>query len=150
MFRKLLNTIIRWAKEIWSLFEIIEEVVPAGATFSPSPQPTTYRKPSLSKPNRYTAWREEPKPKVSRHRYIEVEGYAENLRIDQHGRYDILQLAKFAESFVWISQDSVEEFVDDTMDFDKDFIDGSHVLWLNKADCIEWAYHQYSALADLL
>ena len=149
MFRKLLNTLIRWAKELWSLFEIIEEVVPAGATTSPSTPIITYE-PQMLEPKRRVRWFEQPQSRIARHRYIELDGFAENFRIDQRGRYDILQLAKFAEHFVWVCQDAVEEFIDDSMDYDKEFIDGSHVLWLNKADCIEFCYHQYSALADLL
>ncbi len=35
------------------------------------------------------------------------------------------------------------------VEHDIDYIDGSKVLWVNKDDCIEWAFLQYSAIADL-
>lgn len=142
MFRKLLNKLITWLKEIWSLFEIIDEVVPAGANFVPSTQP---QPPIPTTPTWIPS-----KPTVARHRYIEVDGYAENLRIDQHGRYDLRQLIRFAENFVWISPDILDEYLDDSMNYDHDIVDGQRVTWLNKDECIEFCYHQYSPIADLL
>ncbi len=141
MFRNLLKKLISWLQEIWSLFQIIDEVVPAGANFSPHKNPV--RTPTKQE------WIQ-AKPTIARHRYIELEGYAENLRIDQHGRYDLRQLARFAENFVWVSPDILDEFLDDTMDYDHDFLEGQRVTWLNKGDCIEFCYHQYSPIADLL
>jgi hypothetical protein len=142
MFRHLLNKLVSWLKEIWSLFEIIDEVVPSGATFTP-----TRSAPIKTPPKQ--EWIQ-AKPTIARHRYIELEGYADNLRIDQRGRYDLRQLAQFAENFVWVSPEVLDEFLDDTMDYDHDIAEGKRVTWLNKADCIEFCYHQYSPLADLL
>ncbi|WNJ95427.1 hypothetical protein RND59_15085 [Vibrio ruber] len=147
MFRNLLTKLISWLKELWSLFEIIDEVVPAGAHFTstklkpnnthiPSPQPTQDWTPV--------------KPTIARHRYIELEGYAENFRIDNRGRYDLRQLIRFAENFVWISPDILDHFLEPSMDYDHDIVQGQRVTWLNKDDCIEFCYHQYSPLADLL
>lgn len=141
MLRKLFNKLISWLKEIWTLFEIIDDVVPAGSA-SPSIHKTPASQPKQT-------WLQ-AEPALTRHRYIELEGYAENLRIDQHGRYDLRQLARFAENFVWVSPEVLDEFLDDTMDYDHDFAEGQRVTWLNKADCIEFCYHQYSPLADLL
>lgn len=141
MFRNLLKKMMSWLQEIWSLFQIIDEVVPAGTNFSPHKNPV--RTPPKQE------WIQ-AKPTIARHRYLELEGYAENLRIDQRGRYDLRQLAKFAENFVWVSPDILDEYLDDTMDYDHDFLEGQRVTWLNKGDCIEFCYHQYSPLADLL
>lgn len=141
MFRHLFQKLISWLREIWSLFEIIDEVVPAGAHFTPVRQP-----PSEPASNQWLP----SKSKLARHRYIELEGYAENLRIDNRGRYDLRQLAQFAENFVWVSPNILDEFLEPSMDYDHDIVSGQRVTWLNKADCIEFCYHQYSPLADLL
>ncbi|MGI2000124.1 hypothetical protein [Shewanella frigidimarina] len=144
MFRHLFKKLLSWFREIWSLFKAIDGAV------SKEPQSKIHT-PTNTRSNVLT-----PTSKLSyqspaiRHRYVELEGYAESLRIDSRGRYDLRQLARFAENFVWISSDSVDEFITAGMDYDTDYIDGQKVLWLDKTECIEWSYLQYSALSDLL
>lgn len=146
MFRALLKKLISWLKELWSLFEVIDEIVPTKSHSSSNVIPLNKASPQRS------IWVDDidPMPEVVSHRYVELEGYAESLHIDRRGRYDLNQIALFAENFVWISPDAIDEFIDNSMDYVRSFIKGKPVLWLSKDDCIEWAYHQYSALADLL
>ncbi|WP_394391018.1 hypothetical protein [Shewanella woodyi] len=146
MFRHLFKKLLSWLREIWSLFKVIDGAV------SKESQSKSYTS-SNKRPNALT---HSPSPTLSyqspaiRHRYVELEGYAENLRVDSKGRYDLRQLARFAENFVWIGPDSIDEFITGGMDYDTDYIDGQRVLWLDKTECIEWAYLQYSPLSDLL
>ncbi len=146
MFRHLLKKLLCWLKEIWSLFKVIDGAVSKESRGKSCPSVST-RSNALASSARATL--SYPTATV-RHRYVELDGYAENLRIDSRGRYDLRQLARFAENFVWISPDSVDEFITGGMDYDTDYIDGNRVLWLDKTECIEWSYLQYSALSDLL
>lgn len=148
MLRKTIQTIISWVKELWELLKAISQIAP--------PQPTTsyrnqYSTTTNTRRNALHDWRpSEPLSEVQRHRYIELEGYADNLRIDRLGRYDLNQIAKLAENFVYVSTEAIEDFIDETINYKCSIIDNAEVLWVPKGDCIEWAYNQYSALADLL
>lgn len=142
MFRQLFKKLLSWLKEVWDLFKVIDSAVPKES----KPATQTHKQTSgvISSPKlSYQS------PTI-RHRYVELEGYAVNLRIDSQGRYDLRQLARFAENFVWISPDSVDGFITGGMDYETDYIDANPVLWLDKSECIEWAYLQYSPLSDLL
>lgn len=144
MFRCLFKKLLSWLREIWSIFKAIDGAV---SKESKSKIHTSINKRSnVLTPTSILSYQS---PAI-RHRYVELEGYAESLRIDSRGRYDLRQLARFAENFVWISPDSVDEFITGGMDYDSDYVDGQRVLWLDKTECIEWAYLQYSALSDLL
>ncbi|MCL1148069.1 hypothetical protein L2747_18865 [Shewanella marinintestina] len=144
MFRHLFKKLLSWLREIWSIFKAIDSAV-SKESQSKTHTPTNTRSNALTP----TSTLSYQSPAI-RHRYVELEGCAENLRIDSRGRYDLRQLARFAENFVWISPDSVDEFITGGMDYDTDYIDGKRVLWLDKTECIEWSYLQYSALSDLL
>ncbi|ACJ29939.1 hypothetical protein swp_3233 [Shewanella piezotolerans WP3] len=144
MFRNLFRKLWSWLREIWSLFKTIDGAV-SKESQSKIITPTNTRSNALT-PTSSLSYQS---PAI-RHRYVELEGYAENLRIDSKGRYDLRQLARFAENFVWISPDSIDEFITGGMDYDTDYIDGQRVLWLDKTECIEWSYLQYSPLSDLL
>lgn len=144
MFRNLFKKLLSWLREIWSIFKAID-----GAVSKESKNTTHSSSNKRSNALTPTATLSYKSPAI-RHRYVELEGYSESLRIDSCGRYDLRQLARFAENFVWISPDSVDEFITGGMDYDSDYIDGQRVLWLDKTECIEWAYLQYSALSDLL
>ena len=144
MFRYLFKKLLSWFRELWSLFKAIDGAV---SKESKSKTYTSVNKRSNALTPSSSLSYQSP---AIRHRYVELEGYAENLRIDSRGRYDLRQLARFAENFVWISPDSVDEFITGGMDYEADYIDGRRVLWLDKTECIEWSYLQYSALSDLL
>lgn len=147
MLRKIIKTIIGWAKELWELLKVISDIAPGQTT-------TSHRNQNITTNTRRNAlhdWRtSEALSEVQRHRYIELDGYAENLRIDRSGRYDLNQLAKFAENFVYVSTEAIDEFIDESINYKCSIVDDVEVLWVPKGDCIEWAYNQYSALADLL
>ena len=160
MFRQLFKRILSWLREIWSLFKVIDEAIPKPQYrhLSPASTPPQFRPhitrttpPAQPRRNMLKTWGSEvDEPSVIRHRYLELDGYSESLRIDEQGRYDLNQLASFAENFVWISSNEVEDFVADNIDYSTEYINGKEVLWVNKSDCIEWAFLQYSAIADLL
>jgi hypothetical protein len=145
MLRKIINTIIGWAKELWEILKIISDITPAQTTETSS---NHHSSTTNSRPNALRS--RQAADEVQRHRYIELEGFAENLRIDRLGRYDLHQIAAFAENFVYVSSEAVDEFIDESINYKCSIIEGSEVLWVPKDDCIEFAYHQYSALADLL
>lgn len=158
MFRRLFKKILSWLREIWSLFKVIDDAIPKHRHLFPVPATSphkpqvTHDHPSIQKRrNALQTWEfEEDEPSVVRHRYIELDGYSENLRIDERGRYDLYQLGRFAENFIWIAPNEVDDFVADGIEHATEYIDGSNVLWVDKSDCIEWAFLQYSAIADLL
>ena len=147
MLRKIIKTIIGWVKELWELLKVISDIAPSQTT-------TSHRNHLVVTNTRKNAlhdWRSSERlSEVERHRYIELDGYAENLRIDRSGRYDLKQLAKFTENFVYVSHEDIDEFIDESINYKCSIVDDVEVLWVPKGDCIEWAYNQYSALADLL
>lgn len=147
MLRKIIKTIIGWAKELWELLKVISDIASTQTTTSNRNHSTT----THTRRNALHDWRSsEALSEVARHRYIELDGYADNLRIDRSGRYDLNQLAKFAENFVYVSSEAIDEFIDESINYKCSIVDDVEVLWVPKGDCIEWAYNQYSALADLL
>jgi len=145
MLRKIINTIICWAKELWEILKVISDIAPSQVTKTSS---NHHSSTTNTRPNALRSWHSADE--VQRHRYIELDGFAENLRIDRLGRYDLHQIAAFAENFVYVSSEAVDEFIDETINYKCSIIDGDEVLWAPKGDCIEFAYNQYSALADLL
>lgn len=147
MLLKIIKTVVGWIKELWELLKIISDIAPVQTATSHHKQTLT----SNTRANVLHGHRSSERAlEVVRHRYIEVDGYAENFRIDRLGRYDLLQIERFCENFVFVSSDAIDDFVDETIDYAKSFIDGSEVLWLPKGDCIEFAYHHHPALADVL
>lgn len=147
MLIKIIKTIIGWATEIWELLKVISDIAPGKTTTQHRNQTTTIK----ARENVLHDWRSSAAlSEVVRHRYIELDGYAENLRIDRSGRYDLNQIAKFAENFVYVSSEAIDEFIDETINYKCSIVDNVEVLWMPKDDCIDWAYNQYSALADLL
>jgi len=147
MLRKVIKTIIGWFKELWELLKVISDIAPVQQTTSNYNHSTT----TNTRLNALHDWRaSDCLSEVQRHRYIELDGYAENLRIDRSGRYDLNQLAKFAENFVYVSTEAIDEFIDETINYKCSIVDNIEVLWVPKGDCIEWTYNQYSPLADLL
>lgn len=145
MLRKIINTIIGWVKELWELLKVFSDIAPANTT--PRNQ-LSLSSTTNTRPNVLHGWKSADE--VQRHRYLELEGFAENLRIDRLGRYDLNQIAAFAENFVYVSPGAVDEFIDESINYKCSIIDGNEVLWVPKGDCIEFTYHLYSALADLL
>lgn len=143
MLQKIIKTIIGWAKELWELLKVLSDIAPVPKTTC-----TQVTSSTNTRPNALHDWRSADE--VQRHRYLELEGFADNLRIDRLGRYDLHQIAAFAENFVYVSSEAVDDFIDNTVNYKCSIIDGNEVLWVPKGDCIEFAYHQYSALADLL
>lgn len=146
MLRKIIKTIIDWVKELWELLKVISDIAPGKTAHQQRNHFKTNTRPNAlhdrSSSERY--------PEVVRHRYIEVDGYAENFRIDRIGRYDIMQIEKFLENFVYVSTDAIDDFVDETINYKQSIIDGVDVLWVPKSECIEFAYHHHPALADVL
>lgn len=51
---------------------------------------------------------------------------------------------------MYVGSKAIDDLVDETVNYKRSIIDGQDVFWVPKGDVIEWAYHQYSALADLL
>jgi hypothetical protein len=155
MFRTLLKKILSWLREVWNLLKVIDEAIPAYHSNLPTkntrqqlPQSTH---PTHERKNVLQIWESKSNsPLPIRHRYIELDGYSDRFRIDNKGRYDLNQIAKFTENFVWIGPNDIQEFINDGIKHTVDYIDGVSVLWVDKDECIEWAYHQYSAIADLL
>ena len=145
MLRKIIDIIIGWAKELWAILKVISDIAPAQTTETSSHHHSST---TSTRPNALHSW--QAADEVQRHRYIELDGFAESLRIDRLGRYDLHQIAAFAENFVYVSSEAVDEFIDETINYKCSIIEGNEVLWVPKADCIEFAYNQYSALADLL
>tara|TARA_R110001583_G_scaffold76235_1_gene208912 strand:+ start:2624 stop:3055 length:432 start_codon:yes stop_codon:yes gene_type:complete len=143
MLIKIIKTIIGWIQEIWELLKVISDITPIKATGN-------FRNSNPSSTRLNALHQRKSNEEVIRHRYLELDGFAENLRIDCLGRYDLNQIAEFSENFVYVSPEAVDEFIDDTINYKCSIIEGKEVLWVPKADCIEFAYHQYSALADLL
>jgi len=160
MFRNLFKKILSWLREIWSLFKVIDDAIPKPQyrQFSPihspqqySPQITRNTPPAKQRSNvLQTRGSKDNEPSVIRHRYIELDGYDESLRVNEQGQYDLNQLAKFAENFIWVGPNDVNDFIEDGIEHDVEYIDGTCVLWVSKEDAIEWAFLQYSAIADLL
>ncbi len=147
MLQKIINCIVNWLKELWELLKVIGDIAPEKQT---TPALTPVTKTNVRR-NALHDWRpSERLPEVIRHRYIEVDGVADNFRIDRLGRYDLLQIERFCENLVYVSPDAINDFIDDTINYQRSIIDGEDVLWVPKGDCIEWAYHQYPALADVL
>lgn len=147
MLSRIIKSIITWVKEIWQLLKVISDIAPQSNLNNGNNH--INRKINTSpKSNASKDWRSSEE--VQRHRYLELEGFADNLRIDRLGRYDLHQIAAFAENFVYVSTEAVDDFIDDTVNYKCSIIDGNEVLWVPKGDCIEFAYNQYSALADLL
>ncbi|QDP02199.1 hypothetical protein [Thalassotalea sp. PS06] len=147
MLIKFLKNILKWCKELWELLKVVADIHPNTPTYSYS-EPVTKK---TQRPNVLHNWQSgDRSTEVARHRYIEVDGYAENFRIDRLGRYDLLQIERFCENLVYISPDAINDFIDETIYYKRSIIDGEDVLWVPKGDCIEWAYHQYPAFADLL
>lgn len=146
MLLRIIKTIIGWVKEIWELLKVISDI-------TPQQNQNNWKNANNSKiitNSRENVLHDWQSPEVARHRYIELEGYSDNFRIDRLGRYDIFQLQRFAENFVYVSSDAIDDFVDETVNYKRSIVDGQDVLWVPKGDVIEWSYHQYSALADLL
>ena len=149
MLKKLFQKILSWLRELWSLLKLIDEAVSkerdttSNNTYSAKPKSNRARRNAL---HQYDG----DEPSVVRHRYIELDGYAESLRIDERGRYDLNQISRFAENFVWIDANAIDEFIDSGIEYDTEYTDGSDVLWVDKDECIEWVYMQHSAIADLL
>jgi len=153
MFQTLLKKIVSWLREIWSLFKVIDDVIPKEhlRAIRNTSQLTQQSTSTYPRRNSLQTWSSQDNASsVARHRHIELEGYSESFRIDKRGRYDLNQLARFAENFVWVAPNEVDDFIADNIEHDIDYIDGTTVLWTEKSDCIEWAFIQYSALADLL
>lgn len=151
MFRILFKKILMWLREIWSLLKVIDDAISKHQQKSTSrPKNTASVTSTAARRNALQDCAYQSKGSVAvRHRYIELEGYAESLRIDGQGRYDLNQLARFTKNFIWVAPNDVTDFLDG-IEHSVDYIDGDSVLWVDKADCIEWAYLQYSALAELL
>lgn len=147
MLRKVIKTIIGWFKELWELLKVISDIAPVQ-------QSTLHRNQTTSSNTRLNALHDhrssERLPEVARHRYVEVDGYAENFRIDRLGRYDLLQIERFCENFVFVGSDAIDDFVDATINYAKSYVDDDDVLWVPKGDCIEFAYHHHPGLADVL
>ena len=145
MFHKLFKKIFSVFRQLWDLMKKISETTPTAHQ-----QKTSFtHTPSKPKIELIEKDRTAFSRQTIRHRYIELEGYAESLRIDPAGRYDLKQLARFAENFVYVHSSSIPEFVD-SINYDFDYVDGQRVLWIEKSDAVEWCYMQYSPLADLL